>query len=329
MGIKDYLGNTIPVHFASVKDFGAVADGITDDASAIQSVLDALKNTGGIIYFPVGTYLVTSPILFYSNQTLWFENGAVLLQGADIDSLLRSYCQTSYTGYDGVHDCLIYGAVFDGGAFETNNTLAAVGHTKNVIFENCTFKNAYGTYHNLEINSSYNCKVINCDFEGSRKNGANAELIQIDGALSAIVYPWSGFNVDQTVSKYIDIEGCIFHDDTISPAIGNHADAAHEYISIHGCIFDGFTGARGAIDFTASLKNVDIYDNTFNGCLRAVGNGSAEYYIHDNRIVGATYPVPVSANSHNNMINGSYVEYVMTDTEATNLLSIAKGEGNE
>lgn len=306
MGIKDYLGNTIPVHFASVKDFGAVVDGTTDDASAIQSALDALKNTGGIVYFPVGTYLVETPVLFYSNQTLWFENGAVLLQGAEIDSLLRSYCQSSYTGYDGVHDVLIYGGTFDGGDYEIDNTLVGVGHAKNITFENCTFKNAYGTWHDLEINSSYNCKVIDCDFEGSRKTGQNAELIQIDGALSTIVYPWTGFNVDQTVSKYIEIVGCIFHDDTVSPAIGNHADAAHEFVKIHDCIFDGFTGTRGAINFTSSIKNVDIHDNTFNGCTKGIGTGSTQYYVHDNRFVDATTAINANAVSHNNMINGTY-----------------------
>lgn len=306
MGIKDYLGNTIPVHFASVRDFGAVVDGITDDASAIQSALDALKNTGGIIYFPVGTYLVETPVLFYSNQTLLFENGAVLLQGAEINSLLRSYCQSSYTGYDGVHDVLIYGGTFDGGDYETDNTLVGVGHAKNITFENCTFKNAYGTWHDLEINSSYNCKVINCDFEGSRKTGQNGELVQIDGALSTVVYPWTGFNVDNTVSKYIEIVGCIFHGDTISPAIGNHADAEHEFIRIHDCIFDGLTGSRGAIAFTSSIKNVDIHDNTFNGCTKGIGTGSTQYYVHDNRFVDATTAINANAVSHNNIINGTY-----------------------
>lgn len=309
MVLKDYLGTAVTIHFVSVKDFGAVGDGTTDDASAIQSALDALKNTGGIIYFPVGTYLVETPVLFYSNQTLLFENGSVLLQGAEIDSILRSYCNTSYTGYNGVHDVIIYGGVFDGGTHTTDNTLVAIGHTKNVTFEKCTFKNAYGTYHNLEINSSYNCKVIDCDFEGSRKTGQNAELIQIDGASSALVYPWTGFNTDGTVCKYIEIKGCIFHDDTVSPAIGNHSDLAHENVNIHDCVFDGFVSSRGAINFTASIKGVNIYDNVFDGCDKAVGSGSAEYFIHSNRIIGAgSYPIASSAVSHGNVINGSYVE---------------------
>ena len=37
----------------SVKDFGAVGNGVADDSAAIQAALD----TGGQVYFPIGTYL--------------------------------------------------------------------------------------------------------------------------------------------------------------------------------------------------------------------------------------------------------------------------------
>ena len=42
----------------SVKDFGATGNGTTDDTSAIQAAL----NTGKIIYFPSGTYKITSTL---------------------------------------------------------------------------------------------------------------------------------------------------------------------------------------------------------------------------------------------------------------------------
>ena len=43
----------------SVKDFGAVGDGITDDTEAIQAALDASKT----VYFPAGTYIVSNTVL--------------------------------------------------------------------------------------------------------------------------------------------------------------------------------------------------------------------------------------------------------------------------
>jgi len=44
----------------NVKAFGAVGDGVTDDTTAIQAAITALPATGGILYFPPGTYLVNS-----------------------------------------------------------------------------------------------------------------------------------------------------------------------------------------------------------------------------------------------------------------------------
>lgn len=307
MGVYNLSGTRIDEQvFVNVKSFGAKGDGTTNDRSSIQNALDSVKNTGGVIYFPVGTYLIQSAILFYSNQTLWFENGATILQGASINNLMRSYCDASWTGYTGTHDCLIYGATFDGGEYTTDNTLVGIAHCKNIIFENCTFKNGYGTWHNLEINSSYNIKVINCIHEGSRRTGDGAEMIQIDYCRDAGLYPWTA-NYDDTVCNYVEICGCYFSGNTISPAIGNHTNAAHKFASIHDNIFDGLTSTRGAINFVSSMTEIDIYDNTFNGCAKGVGSTGATYYIHDNRFVNTTTAISGSASvAHCNMINGTY-----------------------
>jgi hypothetical protein len=45
----------------SVKDFGAVGDGVADDAAAIQAAIDFVKTqTGGIVFFPAGRYRITT-----------------------------------------------------------------------------------------------------------------------------------------------------------------------------------------------------------------------------------------------------------------------------
>lgn len=46
----------------SVKDFGAVGDGVTDDTTAIQNAVNAAS--GKILCFPSGTYLISSSISF-------------------------------------------------------------------------------------------------------------------------------------------------------------------------------------------------------------------------------------------------------------------------
>ena len=59
--------------YVSVKDFGAVGDGVTDDASAIQAALDA----SATVFFPVGNYLIVSKIDLNTGNVL-NGNGATI-----------------------------------------------------------------------------------------------------------------------------------------------------------------------------------------------------------------------------------------------------------
>ncbi|MEI6239907.1 MAG: glycosyl hydrolase family 28-related protein [Planctomycetia bacterium] len=55
-----------------VKSQGAVGDGTTDDAPAIQKAIDSVA-AGSVIFFPVGTYLVRLPLVLRSGITLLGE----------------------------------------------------------------------------------------------------------------------------------------------------------------------------------------------------------------------------------------------------------------
>jgi len=52
----------------SVKDFGAVGDGVTDDTAALQAVLDTYSGTGTIIIFPQATYKTSAQLSFYQQR---------------------------------------------------------------------------------------------------------------------------------------------------------------------------------------------------------------------------------------------------------------------
>lgn len=47
----------------NVLDFGAKGDGVTNDAAAIQAAIDAMASVGGELFFPPGTYKITSPLV--------------------------------------------------------------------------------------------------------------------------------------------------------------------------------------------------------------------------------------------------------------------------
>jgi hypothetical protein len=58
----------------SVKDFGAVGDGVEDDSGAIQSAIDAASKTGASVHFPVGRYRITRTIRLRAYVTLIGEH---------------------------------------------------------------------------------------------------------------------------------------------------------------------------------------------------------------------------------------------------------------
>lgn len=53
----------------SVKDFGAVGDGSTDDTTAIQACITAVGVTGGTVWFPKGNYKVSSALTVTAGNT--------------------------------------------------------------------------------------------------------------------------------------------------------------------------------------------------------------------------------------------------------------------
>lgn len=74
---QSVINNTLPFNVfrtvneklqdvVSVKDFGAVGDGVVDDWAAIQSAL----NTRKPIFLPGGKWRVTKPLTFYAGQTI-------------------------------------------------------------------------------------------------------------------------------------------------------------------------------------------------------------------------------------------------------------------
>jgi hypothetical protein len=67
--------------YFNVRSFGAVGDGVTNDAAAIQAAINALPAGGGIVYFPPGTYKVSTKISL--------PDKSVILSGSGFGSVIK------------------------------------------------------------------------------------------------------------------------------------------------------------------------------------------------------------------------------------------------
>ncbi len=61
---------TEPYYNVKHPDYGALGDGSTDDTAAIQAAINGSSATGGIVFFPPGTYIINAPLVMNDSITL-------------------------------------------------------------------------------------------------------------------------------------------------------------------------------------------------------------------------------------------------------------------
>jgi parallel beta-helix repeat protein len=172
----------------SVKDFGAVGNGVANDTIAVQDAINYANTLGGgVVYFPEGTYNLSSvnyrpgitfqgeggnsklfkiPATVAFSRMFTVESGAGYNSANDSKPVIwrdlyfdgNSSNQTPYANYEKEHDHMIF---------------LVAGNTNpgrlRAIIENCVFENtvadAVSIYHNVNLEIS-DCFMRNC-FRGS------------------------------------------------------------------------------------------------------------------------------------------------------------------
>jgi hypothetical protein len=156
--------------WANVKNspYNATGNGSTDDRAAIQAAIDAVPATGGVVYFPEGTYMI-------SGAGLTGNNNATLLGAGKRNSTLKAHA--SATGgqilfCSNSPDMIIRDLGFDCNSHATmKRCVRAETDPQRLVIDNCRFANGKGVGGAgvYAWPASY-IKIMNSEFSDNRRH---------------------------------------------------------------------------------------------------------------------------------------------------------------
>jgi hypothetical protein len=229
--------------YASVKDFGAVGDGLTDDTTAIQTAIDS----GQPIFFPAGTYVVTlSQTIALAGGTtvcsLIAQNGMVLKGAGWSQSIIKLKNNESTDAFPKYFNIIatnqhLDGVIIDGLCFDINGQ-----------------NNPISPERGSGVYNGYNCAAFMCSGSvatvGQDAYLTNAKftnnLIKNSPGVTCIGLAQSN-QVGTVLGSNIEIAGNIFYNNGIDS-------------NDHSTIYSW-------------ADNVDIHDNTFSFPTMSTGQG--------------------------------------------------------
>lgn len=308
----------------NVKAYGATGNGTTDDTTSIQNAINAANTAGGgIIFFPVGTYLISTALSAYSNLTF---------RGVSSNSSIIHQSSTT-----------AHGLLF-------NNTSASAGIT-NVMIENLAFNGpTSGTGHGIYLENtgasstyppfSY-FTLLNVQIDNFGGYGFNAESLIVSSLQNVAVHICgNGFYLNgaahgtySTISTSVSFINTYAHActgigynitySTYISFLGTAADANDTSYTINSCNSVSFTSAGAEYtatgthiswNITASMQvglyNCYSYRNPYKAIVVTASSQATIIGFQENTPNAATYSLEVDAGSYVSELDNSYTTAV-------------------
>jgi hypothetical protein len=253
--------------YVSVKDFGAVGDGVADDTVAIQDALD----TGHDVFVPLGDYIITSTLRYSaSGQTMYGENASTFTDLPQCNLIWDTNGGTmlSFAGVsEGHSNCKLSNIRLNG----NNKADVGVDVPGSYAAYRCSFERVFFEFINYTANATAidlgsgsfpnfahdtivkDCYIGGCNI-GVKGNGAIHQFISTT---------WKGTATDRFVmagaGAAFSFVNCVFSDGAWQIQANNS-----QLMNFTGCWFeDSNTGIYLAT--TANTVN-------FNGCYLQTSN---------------------------------------------------------
>lgn len=164
-----------------VLDYGAVGDGVADDTAAVQAAI----NTGKAVYFPSGTYKVTSALSFNQADVAYYGDGKnssyIMLSGSGLKRLGQVTAnRITFT------DMGFYG---DSGANRPSIDIGAIKLTNNasdVRFINCLFTAFVGKWGTNPNPAQESIDVYAIELDANGLGGFRFESCRFSGITNEV-----------------------------------------------------------------------------------------------------------------------------------------------
>lgn len=329
----------------SVKDFGAVGEGVTDDTVAIQAAVAASTAAGKILYFPSGTYVCNSVL------------GAIGCSMSG-DGFLSSTIEYTGTLADFIQ---FNGRVIENLEFKASNPSHTSYFTKTSAsfqsFNNCKWDGPVlaATGALLYMNTALIIEINGCFF-----NGHNISLVGQDGGgagfcngvtvsntlfnayrSAAIQNPGQGWNIENTLFEHtpsaapvpnavlaincdtaitvygLNISGCWFGDNTSA--------VAHSYIRFRGnglSITGSYINGSGfnnctVVETTGTSSGITISGNYISNFANVVNTGgiATNVFVFANRLNAVTNEI---TNTFTNVLPVTGINFPSTAVPSAN-----------
>lgn len=224
----------------SVKDFGAVGDGVTDDTAAIQAAIDSFNPYlaqyslfSGVVFLPKGTYKV-SQLLLRNGVVLRGDGRGTRITGTTNAAIIKQSANTSANGLQtysafGIQDLNIVGS----------NTLCDGSYS----LQDAIYLSNSDTYNSASYSFIKNVHIF---FAGG--NGINVYKPTVTNSQ----YGWTQFGRIEDVI----IQGCYGYG-FLSGGVTGNSDFSSMYVNINiaACYSGGFKLTGGNDNYIRALVN--------------------------------------------------------------------------
>jgi autotransporter-associated beta strand protein len=315
----DCLAAAVPNPYAiySVKNYGAVGDGVADDTLAIQAAINAAHAAGtgnpvvaGEVWFPSGTYRITAPLVL--------TNGGVSLLGRDeggapcasiikADASMPSMVLITNPPTSFVGNVAVENLVFDGGATAGRSVTLALdlqdfigSRVANVTITNLTGDGIYARYVQSKQAYAWVNWFVNLDLAV----GGYALRIGSSDSMIRGVNVTGGLGISQERYCGNVYRNCVFQNCTNGLSFNNYSNSAimiadcsflnnsqfglncsfstanyNCQLTVDNCVFNG---NRQADVLLNNCSGITLHSNEFRTALPATGktiytNGTCDY----------------------------------------------------